>query len=95
MSQKLNSKIPVIGIDIGKNSFHIVGQNKRGAIVLRQKCARLRPTAVGEHHRASSRARGSGGLQDHCPVGPSECPGLPCVTTIEVLSPSPIVRVMR
>jgi transposase len=25
MSQKLNSAIAVIGIDIGKNSFHIVG----------------------------------------------------------------------
>src|ERR1700758_2850417 len=33
----LNSGIAVIGIDIGKNSFHIVGQNRRGAIVLRQK----------------------------------------------------------
>src|SRR5246127_2173803 len=29
-----------IGIDIGKNSFHIVGQNLRGAIVLRQKWSR-------------------------------------------------------
>jgi transposase len=26
MSQKLNSAIAVIGIDIGKNLFHIVGQ---------------------------------------------------------------------
>ena len=40
MSQKLNSAIAVIGIDIGKNSFHIVGQNQRGAIVLRQKWSR-------------------------------------------------------
>jgi hypothetical protein len=30
----------VIGIDIGRNSFHIVGQNQRGAIVLRQKWSR-------------------------------------------------------
>jgi transposase len=37
MSQKLNAAIAVIGIDIGKNSFHIVGQNQRGTIVLRQK----------------------------------------------------------
>ena len=37
MSQKLNSAIAVIGIDIGKNSFHIVGHDERGAIVLRQK----------------------------------------------------------
>jgi hypothetical protein len=27
----------VIGIDIGKNSFHVVGLDRRGAIVLRQK----------------------------------------------------------
>jgi transposase len=40
MSEKLNSAIAVIGIDIGKNSFHIVGHNKRGAIVLRQKWSR-------------------------------------------------------
>jgi transposase len=40
MSQKLNSTIAVIGIDIGKNSFHVVGHDKRGAIVLRQKWSR-------------------------------------------------------
>jgi transposase len=40
MSEKLNSAIAVIGIDIGKNSFHIVGQDGRGAIVLRQKWSR-------------------------------------------------------
>ena len=36
----LNSGIAVIGIDIGKNSFHLVGQGRRGAIVLRQKWSR-------------------------------------------------------
>jgi transposase len=40
MSQKLNSAIAVIGIDIGKNSFHVIGQDKCGAIVLRQKWSR-------------------------------------------------------
>ena len=40
MSQILNSKIDVIGIDIGKNSFHVVGQDRRGALVLRQKWSR-------------------------------------------------------
>jgi transposase len=40
MSQTLNSKIDVIGIDIGKNSFHVVGQDRRGALVLRQKWSR-------------------------------------------------------
>jgi transposase len=32
MSQKLSAAIAVIGIDIGKNSFHIVGLDDRGAI---------------------------------------------------------------
>jgi transposase len=40
MSQKLNTAIAVIGIDIGKNSFHIVGLDQRGEIVLRQKWSR-------------------------------------------------------
>jgi transposase len=40
MSQKLESAIAVIGIDIGKNSFHAVGHDERGAIVLRQKWSR-------------------------------------------------------
>ena len=40
MSQTLNAAIAVIGIDIGKNSFHIVGHDERGAIVLRQKWSR-------------------------------------------------------
>ena len=40
MSEKFNSESAVIGIDIGKNSFHIVGQDRRGALVLRQKWSR-------------------------------------------------------
>jgi transposase len=56
MSHKLNSAIAVIGIDIGKNSFHVVGHDKRGAIThhLSRKLqklghdARLMPaTAIG------------------------------------------------
>ena len=39
-SQKLNAAIAVIGIDIGKNSFHIMGHDYRGAIVLRQNWSR-------------------------------------------------------
>ena len=65
MPHKLNSGIAVIGVDIGKNSFHVVGHDKRGAIVLRQKWSRgqvearlanLRPcligmeACVGAHH---------------------------------------------
>src|SRR4030081_2672581 len=40
MSQISNTAIAVIGIDIGKNSFHVVGHDARGAIVLRQKWSR-------------------------------------------------------
>ena len=41
MSQQSdNCAIAVIGIDIGKNSFHVVGHDQRGAIVLRQKWSR-------------------------------------------------------
>src|SRR3569833_4270645 len=40
MSQQLNPSPAVIGIDIGKNSFHVVGHDRRGAIVLRQKWSR-------------------------------------------------------
>lgn len=32
--------VSVVGVDIGKNSFHIVGLDDRGAIVLRQKWSR-------------------------------------------------------
>ena len=34
------SEIAVIGIDIGKNTFHAIGLNQRGAIILRQKWSR-------------------------------------------------------
>ena len=65
MSQNLSSSVAVIGIDIGKNSFHVVGLDACGAIVLRQKWSRGQVEArlantppcligmeacVGEHH---------------------------------------------
>jgi transposase len=40
MSHNLNSTITVIGIDIGKNSFHVIGLDERGGIVLHQKWSR-------------------------------------------------------
>jgi transposase len=40
MSQTLNVEISAVGIDIGKDSFHIIGHDERGAIVLRQRCLR-------------------------------------------------------
>jgi hypothetical protein len=47
----------LIGIDIGKNSFHVAGHDARGAIVLRQKvvawpsgsAARRSPTLPDRH----------------------------------------------
>jgi transposase len=63
MSETLKTSVAVIGIDIGKNSFHLVGQDRRGAIVLRQtrgqvetRLANLPPcligmeACVGAHH---------------------------------------------
>jgi transposase len=40
MSNKSNLAVATMGIDIGKNSFHVVGLDRRGAIVLRQKWSR-------------------------------------------------------
>src|SRR5262252_645451 len=40
MSNKSIATIATMGIDIGKNSFHIVGLDQRGAIMLRQKWSR-------------------------------------------------------
>ena len=39
-SQKTPETIATIGIDLGKNTFHLVGLDKRGAIVLRLKVSR-------------------------------------------------------
>src|SRR2546429_898281 len=38
--QKSPDAVAVIGVDIGKNTFHLVGLDKRGAIVLRTKVSR-------------------------------------------------------
>jgi transposase len=35
-----DASVATIGIDIGKNTFHVVGFNSRGKIVLRQKMSR-------------------------------------------------------
>jgi hypothetical protein len=60
MSQILNAAITVVGIDIGKNSFHIVGHDERGVIVLRQRSRRPRngctTTCLQSHSPTSSPA---------------------------------------
>jgi hypothetical protein len=45
MFQTLNAAMAVVGIDIGKNSFQIVGHDERGAIgcVRNGRVARSRP----------------------------------------------------
>jgi transposase len=57
MSNKSNATVATMGTDIGKNSFHVVGLDQRGAIVLRQKwscgqiearLANMAPCLVGE-----------------------------------------------
>ena len=48
MSQTANTAIAVIGIDIGKNSFHVVGHDARGA-----------PSCCGKSGRVAKWKRGS------------------------------------
>jgi transposase len=62
MSQNPNITVAVIGIDIGKNSFHVVGHDNRGSIVLRQKWTRGQIDA-----RLANLAP--------CPVGMEACVG--------------------
>ena len=72
MPKTASTQIAVIGIDIGKTSFHVVGHDGRGVIVLRQKWSRgqvetrlanLPPcligmeACVGAHHLATSSRR--------------------------------------
>jgi hypothetical protein len=40
MSETVKATVTVVGIDIGNNSFHVVGLDRRGAIVLRQRWSR-------------------------------------------------------
>src|SRR5438128_10255890 len=40
MSNKSHLTVATMGIDIGKNAFHVVGLDRRGAIVLRQRWSR-------------------------------------------------------
>jgi hypothetical protein len=76
-SSNSQAPIAVIGIDIGKNVFHLIGLDKRGAIVLKCKLSRsqlvnrlanLPPcligmeACVGSHH-LSRRLAALGGIQ--------------------------------
>ena len=84
MSQNL-STVAVIGIDIGKNSFHVLGQDVDGVIVLRQKWsrgqveARLAISAVPDRHGGSKadKAAAKRLMQDAQRLGRKVAPYLP------------------
>jgi transposase len=69
MSQNLSISIAVIGMDIGKNSFHIVGLDNRGAVVLRQRwsCSQVKARFINFDQRASQQfgAAEPGGVRRH------------------------------
>jgi hypothetical protein len=48
--------VATIGIDIGKNTFHLVGLDRNGAIVLRQKLSRRQVEARLANMRPASSA---------------------------------------
>jgi hypothetical protein len=61
-SQNRLDTISTIGIDVGKNTFHLVGFDKRGAIVLQQKVTR---------HQLGRRLSNI----PHCLIGMEVCSG--------------------
>jgi hypothetical protein len=64
MSQKHDTALGVIGIDIGKDSFHVVGLDQRG-IALRQKWLRIPTKSPGHSEMMSPALRGK--LTDNGP----------------------------
>ena len=59
MSKILNAAIAIVGIDIGKNAFHVVGHDERGAIVLHQKWSRGQVSRTVCQHAAVPDRHGS------------------------------------
>src|SRR5215472_16089316 len=98
MSQPASTTIAVMGIDVGKNSFHVVALDQRGAIMLRQRWSRgqvetrlanIPPclvgmeACVGAHHLS----RKLKGLGHDARLMPAACKRLPCATEIDRLAP--------
>jgi hypothetical protein len=46
MSNKSTASVATMGIDIGKNSFHVVGLDQRGAQERRRGCAPMPPVVL-------------------------------------------------
>jgi hypothetical protein len=58
MPASVQTAISAIGIDIGKNSFHILGLDDRGAIVPRQKWSQPSGGTVCQHSTVPDRRGG-------------------------------------
>jgi hypothetical protein len=58
MPRKVNQHeaVATLGIDIGKNTFHLVGFDRKGAVVLRQKLSRSQVEARLANIRPASSA---------------------------------------
>ena len=67
-SAKSNASIAVIGIDIGKNVFHLVGLDRRGAIVLKTPDRRAGGISFSEPESATRPGR-----RDHGPYSTMSC----------------------
>jgi transposase len=72
MAEAFRHSIAIVGIDIGKNSFHVVGLDEHGAIVLRQKWSRsqmearfanMPPCLIGMEACASARIISAAGFR--------------------------------
>ena len=80
----------VVGIDIGKDSFHVVGLDRRGAIVLRQRWSRgqvdvrfanlprcligMEACATAHYWARELQAVGHGGPAEHAVCGDQDSP---------------------
>jgi transposase len=54
MPRQATAAVATLGIDIGKNVFHLIGLNERGAIVLRLRLSRA---VLQEGRRPANRPR--------------------------------------
>jgi hypothetical protein len=68
-----SATIATLGIDLGKNTFHLVGQDQRGAIVLRIKLSRPQLTH-GQHPTVPDRHGGLCRGSPHRPSAPGAGP---------------------
>ena len=67
--QDSSNSVATIGVDIGKNTFHFVGFDKRGAIVLRIKVSRSQL-----ERRLAKVPRCLTGLEAGCGGASKRCP---------------------